>query len=337
MYSSVHLTDWILVIVLSPIFVARAFHWVLERFLFKDEQACKSVDSFRAEFSTWLKVVEVRPGRELCILHMVPHTPPRGLLVFVHGACARMHQFEDQFRHFFESGYEVLSYDGLGCGNSKIPVGNELYRSKEFYSDLIAILERFTAERKNVATAVIGHSMGAAMVTRLASSSDCAKYTRSVVSMCNPDFSAKGHSMNVFRLPVSILWLLRPIMGMRARSLLLGPKATARLRAQEKEASARNPVHMFKSFYMGIDPSMFRIKSLGESLTVPTLFIGAEYDKLCPPSCVERVAAHFKRSTNQPQFLLAKGCGHQCMQEDPSQLNKMISEFTERHSRIQLG
>jgi pimeloyl-ACP methyl ester carboxylesterase len=286
--------------------------------------ACEVVDSFKLEFSSYLEMVEIREGRELCVLRIPPQGNSKGLIIFVHGACARMQQFVGQIRYFSKAGYEVLSYDALGCGNSNIPVGAELYTSQEMYRDLEAVVKRYTVGRNLIASAVIGHSMGGAMVTRLASLPGCRKYTRSVVSLCNPSF-AGIRSVGIFKLPASILWLIRPLMGMKASELLFGPKASVDLRLQEQEASARNPVHMFKAFYTGIDASMFRTDSLSETLQVPTLFVGAELDKLCPCPEVYAVASHFKKYNTQ--FALVKGCGHQCMQEDADQVNRIVDEF----------
>jgi abhydrolase domain-containing protein 8 len=236
-----------------------------------------------------------------------------------------MQQFVHQIRYFWKEGYEIVAYDALGCGESAKPVGANLYSSEEMYRDFEAVVRHFTCDRSRVACAVIGHSFGGALVSKLSASMDAPKLTRCAVSICQPvdDGSFKKQS-SIFKLPISVLWLIRPLLGIKARSLLLGPKATPALYEQEKEASARNPVHMFKSFYMGIAPGFLRIANF-EPNRVPLLLLAGDVDKICPLERIRKLKDHL----GSPQVRLeqVQNCGHQCMQEDPEQVNGMIEKF----------
>jgi len=319
--------DYILILLLVPFFCFRLVHWFVDRKLIPDRRACKLVDGFYLKYSNCISKVEIRPGRMISVLqrNQPAEGVSRGMVIFVHGSCARMQQFQKQIEYFHDAGFDVLSYDALGCGASESPVGDSLYKTREMFEDLIGVLTKYTKERRVKAVSIVGHSFGAALVSKIAASRDSKNLTKSVVSLCQPSYSSDSKkALAIFKLPVSVLWLIRPLLGVKARDLLFGPTDSSDLRRQEKEASARNPVHIFRSFYNGIDPSFLDSETVESELHVPVLFIAGEYDKLCSPAGVEAIAKRFKSNT---KFAVVTGCGHQCMQEDPDQVNGVIDEF----------
>lgn len=254
-----------------------------------------------------MKNIEIRPERHIVYLDLPCSGNSRGRVIFVHGACARMQQFEHQICHLNEF-YDIAAYDALGCGLSSKPRGSSVYRSEEMIADFRGFVALQTRERK--AVALIGHSMGGAMVLHCSNPES----TQCVVAISPPAFSA-GHKKNlsVFELPECVLWLMRPLMAIKARSLLFGPDPDPQLAAQEKEASARNPVHMFKAFYCGIDRKLFT----SDLINVPTIIIEGEFDKICPPL----------PSSDEYSKHCVQGTGHQCMQEAPLTVNETITKF----------
>ena len=270
----------------------------------------------------YLTTVEIRPNRRIAILrHQSKGSRrPVGRVLLVHGACARMQQLVFVIRNLVEKGYEVVSYDALGCGASDKPIITSAYSSREMFSDLVALIKRYGPE-ENKWVSLMGHSIGGAMLAKFAATAECEQFTDSVICITPPVISASAtSSTGIFKLPGSILWLIRPWMGVKARQMLFGPKATASLRNMEREASARNPVYMFKAFYTSIDRSFLAVSE--SSFHVPVLCIGAEYDKVCPALAVEEMSKRCKC-----KYVLAKDCGHQCMQEDPEQINGIIETF----------
>jgi len=187
------------------------------------------------------------------------------------------------------------------------------------YADMVALIGKLPGQ----SVSLIGHSIGGAMVIKFAASDEKASsLIKSVIAISPPLFDpthAPSQSANIFKLPAPILWLLRPLMSKKARVLLFGPKATDRLKDMEREASARNPVYMFKAFYMGVDRNFLSVSS---SIRVPGLCIGADKDALCSPEEAEKLAGicHSK-------YAVANECGHQCMQEDPEQIIGLIEGF----------
>ncbi len=147
---------------------------------------------------------------------------------------------------------------------------------------------------------------------------------KSIISIAPPIFDNKIN-LNIFKLPESILWLIRPILSARARELILGPHADLSLMKQESALSSTNPVHMFRSYYLGIDPKLFNIENLNRKLKIKILFISANYDKICPHEGVLKWSNHF-----QTQVARLENCGHQCMQEDPKQVNETIKQFLDQ-------
>ena len=323
--------DLLVVIILLPFMVFRALHWILDRGAFKDRSAVKSVDSFYSKFRAHIKEVLIRPGRCIMLLHIQQSQPKntRGSILLIHGSCARMQQFEDQIQFFVDKGYDVISYDALGCGRSAKPVGPKLYTSSEMYADLQAVLDEYVTKQGIKAKCIIGHSIGGSMVLKLAASPQARSITQSVISLCPPSFTDAG-KIEVFKLPAPVLWLIRPFMSVKARELLFGPTATDALKNQEREASARNPVHMFKAFYLGIDPYVLSPKSFGNRLEVPTLILAADHDKICPSESVLGIAENF--TENPPVAEVIKGYGHQCMQEQPELVNKRLESFLKTFS-----
>lgn len=320
--------DYGLILIFFPVFFLRFIHWAFDRHFLRDRKASERVDSFMREFPQYISSLEVRPGRSVSVLHIPGSTgfSNKGLIIFVHGACARMQQFENQIRYFMKDGYEIVSYDALGCGESAKPIGQSYYVSDEMYKDFVAIVERFTLHEKSRAVSIVGHSFGGAMVTKLAVSAESTALTQTAVSICQPvDIGSRRDSGSIFRLPISVLWLIRPLLGLKARDLLLGPNAKDDLRQLEKEASARNPVHMFKSFYTGIKPGFFNFDSFGQRPLVPLLLIAGDCDKICPTDGIRALEQHLKCSHLRSE--IAAECGHQCMQEDPDQINRLIATF----------
>jgi pimeloyl-ACP methyl ester carboxylesterase len=267
--------------------------------------------------------VEIRKGRIINVLHIPPqrNTRKQDVVILVHGACARMQQLVFIIRDLMDKGYEVVAYDALGCGMSDKPTAQDSYGTEAMYKDMIEVIRRYSP-RNQKAVSVIGHSIGGAMLARFAASSDCESLTESVIAITPPIFGDRPTSnrTSVFKLPISLLWLIRPWMSVQARKLLFGPNATDTLKNTEREASGRNPVYMFKAFYNSIDQDFLSIKDT--KLNVPSLFIGAEFDKVCPAEPIEALSKRLSAN-----YVLAKDCGHQCMQEDPKQINSIIGRF----------
>ena len=107
-----------------------------------------------------LKSIAPRRG-ELFVLDKRP--PPaldnkvRPVLLFVHGSCATMQQFEESLAHYSDAGYRVIVYDWLGCGGSSKPAGWEVYSIDRHAEDLRALYEQ-TIDHAGERCVLIAHS-----------------------------------------------------------------------------------------------------------------------------------------------------------------------------------
>lgn len=195
----------------------------------------------------------------------------------------------------------------------------------------------FTKCSKDALVSVVGHSYGAAITLRYALCDESARPISKAIAIAPPAFyedDEKFYNMNkkslyVFKLPESLLWLIRPLLWGGARDALFGPHATEKLIQQEREASSRNPVYMFKDLYTSIDRSILSLRDFKGETAHPLLLLSCECDKLCKPKDIEEVL-YAKIKNKLPGIITykqLKDCGHQCMQEDPSQTNKIIEDF----------
>ncbi|KAF4663827.1 hypothetical protein FOL47_005536 [Perkinsus chesapeaki] len=314
----------------SAVALRLGYH-VCTRWLFYDRRATALVDGFAKRHQEHIKLVEIRPGRRIAVYENKSAATGAPALIFIHGSCARMQQFEGQIDFFASRGYRVLALDLYGCGASDKPDDASAYHTAQLKSDVVAFLEKFSTP----GSVVIGHSYGAAMVLGLSTDEYLVSCLRLAGFVCISVPNAKTlatrgtvYLREKFNKPRWWLWLIRPWVGRQFRAMLLGPTASADLYRQEKEASARNPVYMYKAFYTQWDAGALIPKN-HQGSQIDGLFIVGELDKVTP---VEFTTASVEEaSKGQPnrsfQVEVVKDAGHQVMQEFPATVNSKISDF----------
>jgi pimeloyl-ACP methyl ester carboxylesterase len=72
---------------------------------------------------------------------------------------------------------------------------------------------------------------------------------------------------------------VRPLLGLYLLPKLFAPTTPRRIVAVAAEASARNPVHMYVSFYR-----TFKLPELNGQATCPVLIMTGEHDGVTPPA-----------------------------------------------------
>ena len=80
-------------------------------------------------------------------------------LLFVHGSCATMQQFEESLAHYSAAGFRVVAYDWLGCGGSAKPAGWEIYGIDRHFEDLRALYEQTVDADAGERCVLVGHSV----------------------------------------------------------------------------------------------------------------------------------------------------------------------------------
>jgi len=127
----------------------------------------------------------------------------------------------------------------------------------------------------------------------------------------------------VWKLPVFILELLRPVFSNNFVKVSFDKMTSAELILKEKKISDTNPMKMMKKLIHGLQniPSM----QLDE-IDMPVLVIHGVNDGLIPHS------ASRKALENLPdmQFRTVEDASHLCILEKPDEINMMIQEFVNK-------
>eukprot|EP00659_Diplonema_papillatum_P012135 gene12135-18755_t len=266
-----------------------------------------------------------RADRRLKVLHI----PGRGgggpVLVFLHGACARMGQFSEQIDYFAARGEAVLAIDNVGCGRSEKPSCESAYAVESFVADCVEVISEYVPRGSDVV--LIGHSFGTYLVMRVAPCLQAYRVKGAVLIAGGPLWLEDSAALKIFALPNAVLWLIRPILSKGFRKRALAPGAPEQLVRQELEASSRNPVYMFASFYRHLRQlsDARHWPDLSAQPAAPLLIAGG-HDKLIPVCRTRKLASMFK----DPSLKIIENASHQCMQEQPAVVNDYISAYISR-------
>eukprot|EP01064_Diplonema_japonicum_P003720 TRINITY_DN12414_c0_g1_i2.p1 TRINITY_DN12414_c0_g1~~TRINITY_DN12414_c0_g1_i2.p1 ORF type:complete len:339 (+),score=120.89 TRINITY_DN12414_c0_g1_i2:58-1017(+) len=307
--------------ILGVLFIVQAVLRVLWG-LWKDPAAVERVKEFYEKYAESMEKLDTNKGR-LLVLDS-PGEKGRVGVLFVHGSCARMGQFEAQIEYFMNRGHHVVAYDAIGCGRSDKPVcmdGNT-YHPRRFVGDAVKVLHsKFDEDEKVV---VVGHSFGCYVAMQAASKSEKVIGTVYIGSSPMWEDNVKEKT-KIFNLPNAVLWYIRPILGMVFAKKALAPAGCRSLRKQEAEASSQNPVHMFCSFWRNIH----HITHPDNHPTLPehpVLLISGHHDSITPRAHADKLASMLPDATH----VVIPDAAHQCMQEQPHLVCEHIGEYIER-------
>ena len=250
----------------------------------------------------------------------------RPALVFVHGLGANLTNFEHIAPPFHEAGWRVAGLDLPGFGLSGKP--HRDYTIAGFAGHLSGFLDHLGARR----AVLVGHSLGGLVAAELAL--DKPERVAALILV-----SPAG----LFRLPAPLklvgraVWrslLLRPALQLSARQLLgrVFHKENARTRAFVDASTHPDAGGRFLdelSRVMGADRRDLVGKHLlddAERLTVPTLILWGERDRLLPFSEVPAFTARLPRG----QLEVIPNCGHMSIVEEPESVVARASAFLRR-------
>jgi len=277
------------------------------------------INSFYRKYSEYLKVFEIRKGRRLNVLY-IPCDSPRCTIIFVHGAMGRMAQFKDLIEPL-SSNCEILAYDMLGCGSSEKPElngQNDMYSADEHYKDLLAVLDKFVLDYKDVV--FVGHSLGTSLCMK-ASLERGPPLGMVLLSTC-----IIPHDQPVpwiFKLPDGVLWVLQPYLSDDFCDKAFYPKdLDLPMYCMEKHYCNQNPVHVFKSLYTNFD---WIRKEEMLKLEVPILILNGKSERLVPVNA-EEILDLCKDKISVDLVLIEKAA-HQVMMERPKQCLTHIDSF----------
>lgn len=303
---------------------------------------------------------ELPPSRSLTIratdgtpLHAEVFGPPDGYpIVLTHGfVCtiqAWSHQIADLATH-----YRVIAFDHRGHGRSGVPRRGG-YSLKHLASDLDCVLDATLAPHERAVIA--GHSMGG-MTIQAWSQRYRHKVSRradavALINTTNGDLLRKIRFLSVPRG----LTPARDIAGRTLISAVGGLPLPGAVRAPSKymvemmavgAGASHAVVELVYDMFAQTSPAgrggcaRMLIDEVGsrhlslEGLTVPTLVIGSEHDRLTPISQARKIAA----TAPSVVGLVELPGGHCSMLEQPDEVNRQLRGLAEvamaRHHRVQ--
>jgi len=287
----------------------------------KDEKSNAIVDNFYRCNRAHLKLVELNPGRRLCVFRKVQNSNSV-ILVFIHGACAWMGQYRRQIRYFSNlSSIGVVSLDLFGCGRSDKPFGVDLYTNEKHLADCGALLQTLP---KDIPIVLLGHSYGTSLVMELTNSR---KWLIQGLILLSPnDLCSLQTPLWIFSLPIWLLALIRPILSRGFRSKGYHPSTPDRFSAVGHAATSRHPMHMISSFYSTFDGwSDARISPLFEWFDKKVLVLAGVGDKIISPENSAKLSSRFKKS----EFVRVEKAAHQLIVEQADVVISNIERYLE--------
>eukprot|EP00483_Globobulimina_turgida_P008051 UN08067 len=93
---------------------------------------------FYVAYKQYIGMAEIRAGRKLAVLHIAHKNMKAPYAFFIHGACARMSQFEQLIKNLALT-CNIIAFDRIGCGISDKPKRYHAYDDTNIFADLCAL------------------------------------------------------------------------------------------------------------------------------------------------------------------------------------------------------
>ena len=294
-----------------------------------------------------IKMIQIRPNRKIAVLH-IPHKDSNApYAFFIHGSCARMGQFEALIADLRPK-FHIIAFDRIGCGISAKPTAYETYSSVNIFGDLCAIFKKYIPQSSSLqhshhSITLIGHSFGCLQAIKLLAKYGNAPHynylIKSVIligapSLCLGEklpFVARA----LFSLPYWFLEKLSPSLseGFRKNAI---HSDSHHVHAVEESFSGHNKAFMFSAFYSQIIPCKEEVLETFCSHGMNVLIIHGEHDKIVPVKHGQdlfdkmRECQGKKKKNNLIEIEIVSGVSHQCMQEDPERVLKLMTYFWDK-------
>ena len=230
-------------------------------------------------------------------------------IVFVHGWCCDHRHFAPQFAHF-SARHRVVALDQRGFGQSDKP--QQKYTIEGFADDLAWLCRELRLERP----ALVGHSMGGAIVTATA-----ARHPElpRAIALCDPAIFFPAFMKSA--IGPFIAGLASPdykkVAAEFVEQRLFIPADDPVRRARILSEMIETPQHVMHSAFENL--IAFDGEAAARACKVPMLLIDAE------PPIVER--ARFREACPNAVVAQTAGAGHFHQLEVPDQVNAMLERF----------
>lgn len=241
------------------------------------------------------------------VLHAEELGPTNGgdapaTLVLAHGWTERLSLWGPVTAELIGAGTRVVAYDLRGHGASEPAAGGD-YALARFGEDLQAVLDAAGAPAQR--TAVAGHSLGAMSIAAWAADHTVSERVAAaaLVNTGLDDLIGGALVFGELAARLNSPWLGRAVLGSRRPLLPVStPLSQAAIRhvAFGPDASA-GTIAFYERMLMDTDPgaraavgialSTLDLSSAVARITVPTLVVAGDRDRLTPPAHARRIAA----------------------------------------------
>jgi pimeloyl-ACP methyl ester carboxylesterase len=238
------------------------------------------------------------------VLHAEAFGPPDGLpIVLGHGWTESLQFWIYQIQALSDRGFRVVAYDLRGHGDSE-PAADENYSVERFGEDLEAVLAEVVPE--GTRAVVAGHSLGAMAIAAWAENHDVERRVgaAALINTGVGDLIAEQLLVPVpgFAQALNRTVAVRGFLGSRAplprfsspvtaaaiRYIAFGPAATPAQVAFFERMLIACPPDVRAN--VGIALSELELSNALPRLTVPTVVMAGENDRLTPPGHARRIA-----------------------------------------------
>lgn len=258
-----------------------------------------------------------------------------GAVVLAHGWTENRTYWIHQIRGLSAAGLRVVTYDLRGHGESDPAAGGD-YSIARFGEDLEAVLTACASDPRR--TVLAGHSLGAMAIVAWAERHDVQARAGAaallntgvgdliaeqllvplpkVAQLLNRTVAVRGLLGNRAPLP----HFSNPLTHRLIRYIAFGPDATAAMVAFYERMLIASPPQARAS--IGIALSEVRLYDALARLTVPTVVIAGERDRLTPPAHARRIAEMLPRLE---RLIVLPRTGHMAPLERPEEVTAALA------------
>ena len=274
-------------------------------------------------------------------LHAEAFGPADGMpIVLAHGWTESLQFWIYEIRSLSERGFRVTAYDLRGHGDSEQAAGGD-YSVERFGDDLEAVLAEVVPEHRRAV--VVGHSLGAMAIAAWAEHHDVERRV-GAAALVNTGVGDLIAEQLLIPVPALARALNRTIavhgfLGSRAplprfstplsagaiRYIAFGPEATPAQVAFFERMLIACPPHVRAD--VGLALSKLELHEALPRLTVPTIVIAGDKDRLTPPGHARRIA---EQLPDLVRLTVLENTGHMAPLERHDAVTDAVIELAER-------
>lgn len=298
-------------------------------------------EEFGRRRGTRSHMLALRDGAKLFVEEVGPPQAERGA-IFVHGSALRTDAWYYQLQGIGD--HRLLFYDLRGHGVSQ-PRGEKPFTIETLAEDLLELIE--DSGLKEVV--IVGHSIGGMVALEL-----CRMHEDLMDSMIrglvlsNTTYrpavetlaggAAISHLERLTRRPFDGLGsyhqrldrlrrIIKPsdAIFMMVSFAAFGPQASAKQIDFTYDMLAETPTDVLFDLIKSYRD--FDVSEVLQNITVPTLVVGGEHDRLTVSDASRHLAEHLPKA----ELVMLEGCGHMTMLERHHELNLMLERFFNDH------